>query len=189
MGPIESISLTEWKRAIDINLFGVVLPCRSIIPHFKTNKSGKIIIISGGGATNPMPNISAYAASKAAVVRLTETISEELRGFGIDVNALAPGPMLTRLTEIVLNAGPETVGEEFFNRNKKWKEEGIDSSYQAADLAIYLIGSQSNGITGKLISAKWDNWNELDKHVEELKNSDIYCLRRIIPIDRNKDWS
>ena len=79
MGPTESVPLDEWRRAIDINLFGVLLPCRAVIPHFKKAGRGKIVVLSGGGATNPLPNISAYAASKAAVVRLMETLAEELK--------------------------------------------------------------------------------------------------------------
>src|SRR6185503_10755869 len=91
MGPTESVDLNEWRRAIDINLFGVLLPCRAIIPHFKKAGCGKIVVLSGGGATNPLPNISSYAASKAAVVRLMETLAEELKPHRVDVNAIAPG--------------------------------------------------------------------------------------------------
>ena len=60
----------EWVRAIEINLLGSALMCRAVLPHFKAQHYGKIIQLSGGGATNPLPYISAYAASKAAVVRL-----------------------------------------------------------------------------------------------------------------------
>ena len=73
-GPSESVDWTEWKRAIEINLYGVVLPTRAIVPHLKQQGRGKIINLSGGGATQPLPMISAYAASKASVVRLTETL-------------------------------------------------------------------------------------------------------------------
>src|SRR5205814_10693524 len=61
------------------SLYGTLIPCRHAISRFKKLRAGKIINLSGGGATNPLPNISAYAASKAAVVRLTETLAEELR--------------------------------------------------------------------------------------------------------------
>src|SRR5205085_291681 len=83
MGPTESVPLDEWRRALDINLFGVLLPSRAVIPHFKKAGRGKIVVLSGGGATNPLPNISAYAASKAAVVRLMETLAEELKPFQV----------------------------------------------------------------------------------------------------------
>jgi NAD(P)-dependent dehydrogenase (short-subunit alcohol dehydrogenase family) len=187
MGPTESVSLDEWRRAMDINLFGVLLPCRAMIPHFKKVNRGKIIILSGGGATNPLPNISAYAASKAAVVRLMETLAEELKPHQIDVNAIAPGALATRLVDEVLAAGPERVGAAFYEKNKQWKEKGATPLELGAALAVYLASAESNGITGKLISAQWDPWEKLHEFKADL-NSDIYTLRRIVPKDRGKTW-
>jgi NAD(P)-dependent dehydrogenase (short-subunit alcohol dehydrogenase family) len=189
MGPTESVSLSEWRRAVDINLYGVLIPSRAVIPHFKRAGRGKIIILSGGGATNPLPNVSAYAASKAAVARLMETLAEELRPFGVDVNAIAPGALATRFVEEVLAAGPEKVGQAFYEKNKKWKTEGATPLHLGAGLAVYLASSESDGITGKLISAQWDPWARLHEHREELAGSDIYCLRRIVPEDRGKKFS
>jgi len=189
MGSTESVSLEEWRRAIDINLYGVLLPCRALIPHFKKAGRGKIVVLSGGGATNPLPNISAYAASKAAVVRLMETLAEELKPFQVDVNAIAPGALATRLVDEVLAAGPEKVGAAFFEKNKGWKEKGAVSPELGASLAVYLASAESNGITGKLLSAQWDPWKDLQAHSEELAKSDIYCLRRIVPEDRGKKWN
>jgi NAD(P)-dependent dehydrogenase (short-subunit alcohol dehydrogenase family) len=187
MGPTESVPLEEWRRAIDINLFGVLLPCRALIPHFKKAARGKIIILSGGGATNPLPNISAYAASKAAVVRLMETLAEELQPHHIDVNAIAPGALATRLVDEILAAGPEKVGAAFYEKNKQWKEKGATPLELGAALAVYLASPQSDGITGKLISAQWDPWEKLHEFRADL-NGDIYALRRIVPKDRGKTW-
>ena len=189
MGPTESVDLNEWRRAIDINLFGVLLPCRALIPHFKKAGRGKIIVLSGGGATNPLPNISAYAAGKAAVVRLMETLAEELKPHRVDVNAIAPGALATRLVDDVLAAGAEKVGAAFFEKNRQWKEKGATSPDLGAGLAVYLASSESDGITGRLISAQWDPWRRLHEHREELGKSDIYCLRRIVPEDRGRKWT
>jgi 3-oxoacyl-[acyl-carrier protein] reductase len=188
MGPTETVSLDEWRRAIDINLFGVLLPCRAVIPHFKKTSRGKIVVLSGGGATNPLPNISSYAASKAAVVRLMETLAEELKPFHVDVNAIAPGALATRLVDEVLAAGPDKVGAAFFEKNKTWKEKGAVPLDLGASLAVYLASPESDGITGKLISAQWDPWKDLQQYREDLAKSDIYCLRRIVPEDRGKKW-
>jgi NAD(P)-dependent dehydrogenase (short-subunit alcohol dehydrogenase family) len=187
MGPTESVSLDEWRQAMDINLFGVLLPCRAVIPHFKTAGRGKIIVLSGGGATNPLPNISSYAASKAAVVRLAETLAEELKPFHVDINAIAPGALKTRFVDQVLEAGPEKVGKAFFEKNKKWAEDGAVPLELGARLAVYLASAESDGITGKLISAQWDPWEKLHEFKNDL-NSDIYTLRRIVPKDRGKTW-
>lgn len=189
MGATESVSLSEWRRAMDINLYGVLLPCRAVIPQFKKHRRGKIVILSGGGATNPLPNISAYAASKAAVVRLMETLAEELKSFHVDVNALAPGALATRLVDEVLAAGPEKVGAAFYEKNRQWKEKGATPPELGAGLAVYLASPESDGVTGRLISAQWDPWKTLREHRDELAESDIYCLRRIVPEDRGKKWS
>jgi 3-oxoacyl-[acyl-carrier protein] reductase len=188
MGPTESVDLNEWRRAIDINLFGVLLPCRAVIPHFRKTGRGKIVVLSGGGATNPLPNISAYAAGKAAVVRLMETLAEELKPHRVDVNAIAPGALATRFVDDVLAAGPAKVGAAFYEKNRQWKEKGATSLDLGAGLAVYLASAESDGITGRLISAQWDPWRSLHEHREELAKSDIYCLRRIVPEDRGKKW-
>ena len=189
MGPIETVSLDEWRKSIDINLFGVLLPCRELIPHFKQNKYGKIIVLSGGGATNPMPNLSSYATAKAAVVRLVETLSKELSSYNVDINAIAPGAMSTRMIEQVIDAGPEIVGDEFFKKNQNWKQNGATSMELGTNLAVYLSSDDSNGVTGKLISAQWDDWKNFGNHLNDLQNSDIYTIRRIVPEDRNKKWN
>src|SRR4030095_12737812 len=131
---------------MEINLFGVLLPCRAVVPHFKQAGRGKIIVLSGGGATNPLPNISSYAASKAAVVRLMETLAEELKPHHVDVNAIAPGALATRFVDDVLAAGPDKVGATFFEKNRQWKEKGATSPDLGAGLAVYLASAASDGI-------------------------------------------
>jgi len=187
-GPIEEIDWDEWSDAIDINLKGTVLQCRSVISHFKKQRYGKIIILSGGGATKPMPFLSAYAASKAAVVRFAETLAEEVADFGIDVNTIAPGALNTRLLTEVLEAGPDKVGKHFYEQSLKQKEKGGTPLETGAALCSFLASAESDGVTGRLISAVWDPWQKLSQYNEELKNSDIYTLRRIVPQDRGKNW-
>jgi 3-oxoacyl-[acyl-carrier protein] reductase len=165
---------------------GTVYPCRALVPHFLANKYGKIINLSGGGATNPLPNISAYAASKAAVVRFTETLAGEV-GAGIDVNAVAPGALATQMMDSAIDAGPDKVGKAFHERMLKLKAEGGTPLIKGAQLCAYLASSESDGVTGKLLSAVWDPWNALSAHRDDLKG-DIYTLRRIVPADRGKDW-
>ena len=188
-GPSESVDFAEWKRAVEINLYGVMLPTRAIVPHFKSQGRGKIINLSGGGATQPLPNISAYAASKAAVVRLSETFAEELRDHKIDVNAVAPGALNTRLLDEVLAAGPAGVGEAFYRRAVKQKSTGGAPLDLGASLCVWLASDESDGITGKLLSAQWDPWRDLAAKRDELAKSDIYTLRRIVPEDRGQKWS
>ena len=184
-GPIEENDWSEWVKAIEINLFGTVLMCREVLPRFKANGYGKIVNLSGGGATAPLPRISSYAASKAAVVRFTETLAEECQSAGIDVNAIAPGALNTRLMDELLAAGPDNIGHDFYQKMTKQQKQGGTPLAKGADLAVYLASAASDGITGRLLSAVWDDWANLSHHRAELTGSDIYTLRRITPEDRN----
>ena len=187
-GPIEDVDWDEWVQAIEVNLLGSILVAKTLLPHFRTNHYGKIIQLSGGGATAPLPFISAYAASKAGIVRFMETLAGEVKTDGIDVNSIAPGALNTRLLDEVLEAGPEKVGRSFYERSVKQKTEGGAPLERGAELAVFLASAQSDGVTGKLISAIWDPWEHFPEHLEELKNSDVYTLRRIVPKDRDMSW-
>jgi NAD(P)-dependent dehydrogenase (short-subunit alcohol dehydrogenase family) len=149
---------------------------------------GKIIQLSGGGATSPLPMLSAYATSKAAVVRFMETLAEETRSHRIDVNCIAPGALNTRLLDQFIAAGPEQIGAEFHARAVRQKEQGGAPLGQGAALAVFLGSAASDGITGKLISAVWDPWTQLPEHREDLRRTDVYTLRRIVPQDRDLSW-
>jgi len=188
LGPIETIAWDAWVRAIEINVFGSILTCRSLLPHFKRRGYGKIIQLSGGGATNPLPRVSAYAASKAAIVRFAETLALEVREDGIDVNSIAPGALNTRMMRELLDAGPSLVGEAFFARMSKIADEGGTPLDRGAALAVFLASGQSDGITGKLLSAVWDPWEELPRFQDDLARTDVYTLRRIVPADRGLPW-
>ena len=187
MGTIEDVDWDAWVDAIRINLLGSVLVARAIVPHFKARGYGKVIQLAGGGATAPMPQISAYAASKAGIVRFAETLAGELREHGVDVNAVAPGALNTRMLDEVLAAGPERVGQSFYDRALKQRDSGGAGLQRGADLACFLASAASDGVTGKLISAVWDPWSELPEHAADL-DSDVYTLRRIVPADRGLSW-
>src|SRR4051794_6186468 len=188
MGPIETIDWDEWVAAIAINLTGTVYCARKAVEAFKPRRYGKIINLSGGGATNPLPGISAYAASKAAVVRFTETLALEVKEFRIDVNAVAPGALATRLTDQLVAAGPERVGANLHKRMSKLAKEGGTPLSVGASLCVHLASAESDGLTGRLIAAQWDPWPFADEVKKDIDNSDIYTLRRIMPGDRGKPW-
>ncbi len=183
-GLIEDNDWAEWVKAIEINLFGTILMCRAFLPLMRASKYGKIVNLSGGGATAPLPRISSYAASKAAVVRFTETLAEETRGAGIDVNAIAPGALNTRLMDDLLAAGPEKVGAAFHEKMVKQAKQGGTPLDKGAELSVFLASAASDGISGRLLSAVWDDWANLPTQRDELSTSDIYTLRRITPEDR-----
>jgi NAD(P)-dependent dehydrogenase (short-subunit alcohol dehydrogenase family) len=187
-GAIDEIVWAQWVRAIEINLMGSVLPVRFALDHLRQSERGKVVQLSGGGATSPLPMLSAYAASKAAIVRFAETLAHEVADDGIDVNAIAPGALNTTMLDEVLEAGPEAVGEAFYTKAVHQHENGGTPLERGASLAVYLGSRRSDGITGRLLSAVWDPWEELEQHADTLRDSDIYTLRRIVPAERGQGW-
>ena len=157
----------------EINLFGAVYCCRAFLPFLMNAQRGKIILLSGGGATKPLPFLSAYAASKAGLVRFGETLAEELKDRGIDVNTVAPGALNTRLLDEVLEAGPERVGSAFYEASMRQKRSGGTPLDRGAQLCVYLASSESDGITGQLMSAVWDPWEKFNELRTDLTASDI----------------
>jgi NAD(P)-dependent dehydrogenase (short-subunit alcohol dehydrogenase family) len=182
-GPIGrswEVSVEAWWRAQEINVLGTVLTARATIRPMLERGWGRIISFSGGGAATPLPRFSAYAASKAAVVRFTETLAEEVRGTGVTANAIAPGAVDTRLQDEVLAAG-EAAGE-LLERIRQLREEGSGGvpPEVAASLAAFLASDAAAALTGKLISAPhddWRNWNEA--RMAELGASAWLTLRRL----------
>jgi NAD(P)-dependent dehydrogenase (short-subunit alcohol dehydrogenase family) len=186
-GPISlitDIDSLKWLRAIKVNLFGTFLCIQAVLPEMMRKKRGKIINLSGGGAVTPFPRFSAYSASKAAVVRLTETLAEEVREYHIDINAIAPGSVNTRLLDQVLAAG-KAAGGDFLAKSIRQKKNGGTPLEKPAELAVFLASPRSNGLTGRIISAVWDNWEYIPEQLEKIMSSDIYTMRRIVPEDRD----
>lgn len=187
IGPLEHNDFDKWLEALQVNLLAPVLLSKELIPLLNQSSNASIINISGGGATGPRPNFSSYASSKAALVRFTETIADELRPQNIRVNCIAPGAMKTNMLNEILTF-PRNAGERELELAKKVFSGGGASMDRVADLIFLLTGDSGKGITGKLISAAWDNWEEWPNHIPELERSDAYTLRRIVGRDRNIDW-
>src|ERR1035437_593661 len=177
IGPFYQNNLDEWKRNIEIKLFGTLNLTYYVLPHMINIKKGKIINLSGGGSTSPRPNFSAYAVAKTGIVRFTENLAEEVREFNIDINAVSPGAINTKMLEDVLHA-ENLAGNEYDEAVKRKKTGGNDPEL-AASLICFLASGLSDGITGKLISAPWDPWKETIYQNELRNNKDVAVLRRI----------
>jgi 3-oxoacyl-[acyl-carrier protein] reductase len=179
IGPLHENNIDEWIKTVHVNLIGTFLCCRAVLPVMIRQGRGKIINLSGGGAAYPKPNFSAYACSKAAVVRLTETLAEEVKDYNIQVNAIAPGAIKTRMVEQIVEAG-EAAGEKALADARRVLEDGGAGFEPVTSLAVFLASDESDGLTGRLISAIWDDWRSLDKdEIKEIMRKGYYTLRRI----------
>jgi len=179
---------SEWLEALQVDMLAPIDLCRRVSPWMMENGGGSIINLSGGGATGPRANFSAYATAKAGLVRFSETLAEELKPHNVRVNCVAPGAMATSLLEEVVGQGESAAGKREHDLADRVLREGGASLPRVADLCLFLASEASLGITGKLISAQWDDWEHWPEHLEDLKSSDAYTLRRIAGRDRGLSW-
>jgi NAD(P)-dependent dehydrogenase (short-subunit alcohol dehydrogenase family) len=185
VGPAVRADPARWSETVRANLdgtFNSIRACHDLL--VRAPRRAKIICFAGGGATRSRPNFSGYGVAKTGIVRLVETIAEEEIQAPLDINAVAPGAIATRLTDEIISLGPDIAGQSEFDSALKQKAGGGASLERALDLVEWLLSTKSDGITGKLISAPWDSWTALGEHAGDLARSDIYTLRRILPEDR-----
>ncbi len=195
-GPIGSLAETDfapWEETVRMNLVMPAELCRAAIPLLVAaaakGRRAKIVNMSGGGATSPRPNFSAYSVAKTGIVRFTEILAGELRAQGIDVNAVAPGALPSVMTRNILAAGAALCApHELAIAEKAQGAAGQAAMAKATDLIAYLSSSVSDGVTGRLIAAQWDPWPNFAALREALDKTDIFTLRRIVPKDRGLDW-
>lgn len=150
-GPTWECSPTEWWRNIEVNLKGPMLCSRAVLPGMIARRSGRIVnIASGAGAMN-IPHMSAYVASKAALIQFTGALNEELRAHGISVFAVQPGTVRTALAEELLNS----------EQGKRWLPwfgeifaRGQDVTSEPAEkLLVTLASGKADGFSGRLLNA------------------------------------
>ena len=191
-GPIGDTTEVSWEGIEDvvrINLLGTLYSMRKAVSVFREQKKeGRIVNLSGGGATGPREYFMGYAIAKTGVVRATETMAKETEQDGIRINAIAPGAMNTRMLEEMLAAGETALGKKAYEQALGQKKKGGVPLEKAARLAAFLASDRAGTMSGRLISALWDGWENFDAHAEEIAGSDLYTLRRIVPKDRGFEW-
>ena len=189
LGRTLTLDPKKWSETVRVNLDGTLYAIRAFAPLLaKASRRAKVVCFSGGGATKSRAHFSAYGVAKTGIVRLVETIAEEERDAALDINAIAPGAINTRLTDEVIALGPERVGQAEYAAAQKQKATGGSSVDKALGLVEWLLSPASDGVSGRLLSALWDPWPTLGERAAELAASDIYTLRRIIPEERGKKW-
>ncbi len=177
-GPIGSALGTKakaWNEAIETNLIGLVNSCRAALPPMIEKRSGKIIAIAGNGAALARPNFSAYATSKAAVVRFAECLAEEMSDHNVQVNTIVPGGAYTYMTDEILHAGEEKAGRKEVEEAEQIRITGGIAPDKQIQLALFLASERANHISGKLIYVT-DDWKRFER--DNMK-PESYTLRRM----------
>jgi NAD(P)-dependent dehydrogenase (short-subunit alcohol dehydrogenase family) len=178
VGPFDTIDIDNWSKTIATNFLGAVTCSRFVIPEMKKQGGGKIINFAGGGVggKKPLANFSAYYSSKVAVVGFTETLAQEMEGYNIQVNCISPGAINTGITDYLIAQGPVKVGNEMYEQILKQKEGTNNNLELTIDLVKFLCSGESDHLTGRMLSAKWDS---IDTLRSTPKGGDLFKLRRI----------
>lgn len=185
IGPLQTNDWEEWRTCLDVCLLAPIKICQEIIPAMIRNNYGRIVNISGGGATGPRPNFSSYATAKCGLVRFSETLAQELSPYNITVNCVSPGAMNSELTKKILDAGIDSAGQKEYEVAKRLVEDNPHTEIKAADLVFLLTTEPFSGINGRILSAVWDPLDKIPGISAKLIGTDVYTLRRIVPKDRN----
>lgn len=178
LGPIGSLDAVDpdrFSETIAVNLVGTAFALQFALPRLRAS-GGRAVTFSGGGGTGPLARYDAYAASKAGVVRLTENVAAD---GAIEINCVAPGFVATRMHAGTLEAGPEAAGQAYFARTQDELAGGGFPAERAAQLVAWLLSDEAAGITGRLLSAQWDPWDEEAFRARLREDPDLGRLRRI----------
>ena len=175
IGPLLSTKPKAWNETIEINLFGVVNSCRAALPPMIEKRSGKIILVVGGGSGHARPNFGAYAASKAAVVRFAECLAVEVSDHNVQVNSISPGNVYSHMTDEILHAGEEKAGRREIEEAEQARITGGIPPEKQLQLALFLASDRSNHISGKLIHVN-DDWKRFE---QQNMKPELYTLRRV----------
>lgn len=183
IGLVGEMDTAAWWQTIQVNLFGTVTFCHHALPLLRAGRGKRIINFAGGGAFSPLPRYSAYAVSKSAVVRFTESLAEEIKSEGLVANCMAPGFVITEIHDATLKAGPQRAGDPMFSHTQKKLQHGSVPMATVVECARYLLTDRAAGLTGKTISVSFDPWDSdaFNAHIETINQSDIYTGRRINP--------
>ena len=157
-GPAWEVDADDWWRIVEVNVLGVYLCCREVIPGMLERGRGRIVITGSGAAYLPASSNTAYTSSKAAVCRFAETLANQLAG-RIPVFVFSPGLVDTEMTK-------------GFPRDAPWTPPEL-----APRLVRVLASGRADALAGRYIHAEHDDIEELIRRADEIRERDLNAIR------------
>ena len=175
IGPLWKLDPERWANVISVHVLGTYYGCRAVLPGMLERGAGRIVNMAGVGG----PNDTSYDAAKTAIVNMTENLSVELFGTGVTVNAISPGSIHTRMWEEVRDMALAAGDMEMYEKGVQVTSGGGASIERAAELAVLLGSDACGGLSGRLVRAALDAFEEIPGRVDEIMSSDALLLRRV----------
>ena len=180
VGPLEETAPEEWTQAIQVGLIGAYNVVKLMRPYLHRSLDARVLLFAGGGAFSPRPRFSAYACAKAGVVRLAETLAEELADSTVSVNCIAPGFVPTSIHQSTLQAGPQLAGSEYDRVMRDVAYDDGSRLAQVVECIRHLLSPFARGLSGKTVAAQFDDWEHLTPFtVPALMATDLWTARRV----------
>jgi NAD(P)-dependent dehydrogenase (short-subunit alcohol dehydrogenase family) len=173
-GPFWDTDAAEWWRGMEVNLLGPVLCARALLPAMVERGAGRIINVASGAGTMPTPYYTSYVASKTALIRFTECLALETKGYGISVFTISPGTVRTAMSSHSLNS-PE--GQKWLPWFRRIFDEKIDvPPERPAQLVLKLASGRADALSGRYLSI-YDDLDSLQRNADTIEQNDLYSLK------------
>ncbi|NQT61061.1 MAG: SDR family oxidoreductase [Bacteroidetes bacterium] len=184
IGSICDVNIHDWKNDVFVSLLGSFFCSRRVLKQMKARNRGYIINMFGGGL-KPQPYMSGYVCAKAAVLLLTEELSNEVVDYNVNVFAIRPGPVRTAMNDYVMQS---EAGRRWRPDFKKIFDEGHATDIGVvANLAIQLCSGRADMLTGRLFDAT-KNFDEIIASSDRVICEDLLTMRvRDIPFKKSKE--
>jgi 3-oxoacyl-[acyl-carrier protein] reductase len=182
LGDLSTVPVEKWIKDFSENFVSNVRLVHAFINGLKKKRAerGSIAVMSGAGigGNNSFAHFSCYSTAKAALTHLVEALAPELENQNIRINAISPGQVYSSLTETMIKAGVKRVGDLAISA-QKCKQSGGVPPQLAADLISFLMAPNSQGISGRLLSARFDRETLIDQTATVAQDPNYFRLRRI----------
>ncbi len=173
-GPTWEQDVAGWWRTLETNLKGPLLCSNAVLRGMTARRCGRIINVASGAGLRSIPYMSAYLTGKAALIRLTEVLADEVRQFGVSLFAIQPGTVRTAMAEDLLQSD---AGKRWLPWFQKIFDEGRDDPPAAAtELVLYLASGAADALSGRFFAAPGSP-ADIDGRADEILKQDLHVLR------------
>lgn len=173
-GPSWTVSASDWWRCLVVNLQGPMLCASAVLPGMVARRQGRIVNVASRGGVQPWTYGSAYATSKAALIRFSENLAAETKAHGVAVFAICPGLVRTAMTEGLIASAE---GQQWVPEFRKGLDEGYDvPPSRAAQLVRLLATGQADQLSGRFLTID-DNLDEIIERAVTVEDEQLYVLR------------